>query len=127
MDIPVSGFILHEDNGDSNHSHKLYITSWNGRPVHVHEFAGTTSYDVGHSHDYAGTTAPAPSGVQHTHHYEVETTFDDGHSHLIRGVTGPAIPVAGGHIHMFEGYTTLNGSTPHVHHYAGRTGNEINF
>lgn len=125
MEIPVTGFVHHSEGGDE-HSHKLYITSWNGRPMHVHEFSGITSVNVGHRHEYAGTTEPAPSGVQHTHHYHAKTTFNAGHSHVIRGMTGPAIPLpGGGHIHMFEGVTTVNGSTPHAHHYEGRTGNEI--
>ncbi|MGN7384439.1 YmaF family [Chlamydia abortus] len=126
MDIPVSGFVVHSDDSDGRHSHKLYITNWNGRPVHIHPFSGVTSFDVGHRHQYAGTTAPAPSGVQHVHQYQAETSFDDGHMHLIRGTTGPAIPLPeGGHYHYFEGVTTVNGATPHAHEYGGRTGNEI--
>lgn len=39
------------------------INSWNGKPVHVHEFSGITSVDVGHRHEDVGTTEPAPSGV----------------------------------------------------------------
>lgn len=125
MDIPITGFVVHSDDGGSNHSHKLYITSWDGRPVHVHPFSGVTSFDVGHSHRYAGITAPAPSGVQHVHGYHAETTFDDGHTHVIRGTTGPAVDLpCGGHIHYFEGYTTVNGKTPHAHMYGGYTGNE---
>ncbi|WP_274363472.1 YmaF family protein [Paenibacillus thermotolerans] len=123
--IPVKGFVVHSDNGDGEHSHRLYITSWNGRQVHVHPFAGTTSFDDGHVHQYAGTTEPAPTGVQHTHGYYVETSFNHGHTHVIRGVTGPSVPLAGGgHIHYFEGVTTVNGRTPHTHHYRGHTGNE---
>lgn len=127
MEIPVTGFIFHSgDSEDSPHSHRLYITSWNGRPVHVHDFGGVTSFDMGHRHQYAGRTEPAPSGVQHTHGYFVATSVDDGHTHVIRGKTGPAIPIAGGgHYHPFEGVTTVNGANPHAHHYAGRTGGEI--
>ncbi|TDF90091.1 YmaF family protein [Paenibacillus piri] len=126
MEIPITGFVV--DNGndhDSLHSHKLFITSWNGRPVHVHEFAGITSFDVGHRHDYAGTTEPAPSGVQHVHRYATVTSFNAQHSHIIRGETGPAVPLpGGGHIHYFEGTTTVSGSTPHSHMYRGQTSNE---
>ncbi len=126
MDIPVTGFVLHSDDSDGQHSHKLYITSWDGRPVHVHAFGGVTSFDVGHSHHYSGLTAPAPSGVPHVHEYQAETTFNDGHTHLIRGTTGGAIPIpGGGHIHYFEGHTTVNGRTPHSHRYQGQTGNEM--
>ncbi|MBP1155706.1 MULTISPECIES: YmaF family protein [unclassified Paenibacillus] len=124
-EIPIKGFVVCSGNEESDHSHKLYITSWDGRPIHVHPFAGTTSYDVGHAHRYAGTTEPAPSGVQHTHGYYAETTFNDGHIHIIHGVTGPAIQLpGGGHIHYFEGNTTVNGRIPHVHHYSGKTGKE---
>ncbi|MFC0215777.1 YmaF family protein [Paenibacillus chartarius] len=133
MGIPISGFIL--DSGDSSnsgnsgskHSHKLYITSWNGRAVpHIHQFEGVTSLDVGHNHRYVGLTFLAATGVQHVHSYYAETSIDDGHAHIIQGTTGPAIPLPnGGHIHYFEGYTTVNGSTPHTHMYRGNTGNEI--
>lgn len=126
MEIPVSGFVYHSGEEGAEHSHKLYITSWNGRPMHVHNFGGVTSYNDGHVHQYAGTTEPAPTGVQHTHGYYTETTFNDGHTHLIRGVTGTSIPVpGGGHIHYFRGSTTVNGRMPHSHFYEGQTGNEI--
>lgn len=126
MDIPITGFVVHSHNGDSDHSHKLYITSWDGRPVHVHPFSGVTSYDYGHNHHYAGMTESAPSGVPHVHNYYAQTSFDAHHSHIIRGTTGPAIPLpGGGHYHHFEGYTTVNGSHPHAHAYNGNTGNAV--
>ncbi|WP_274650956.1 YmaF family protein [Paenibacillus humicola] len=126
MNIPVSGFIM-DAGDDGEHSHKLYITSWNGRPVHVHSFSGVTSVDNGHSHRYASWTAPAPSGVPHVHSYNTVTSMEMGHTHEIRGTTGPAIPLpGGGHYHLFEGYTTVSGSRPHAHAYSGRTGNEVN-
>ncbi|MFD3259932.1 YmaF family protein [Paenibacillus lentus] len=126
MEIPVTGFVYHSEEGPgSEHAHKLFITSWNGRPVHVHPFSGNTSYNIGHQHYYAGRTEPALSGVQHVHNYYAETTFNAGHTHKIRGTTGPAIMLpGGGHYHYFEGYTTVDGSTPHRHHYSGNTGNE---
>jgi hypothetical protein len=120
--VQVSGFIYESGGNDSEHSHVLYLTHWDGRPLHVHDFEGVTSFDVGHRHGYEGTTEPAPSGVEHTHRYLTITTFDDGHRHEIRGVTGPAIPVPGGeHIHYFEGETSVDGDTPHTHFYSGRT------
>jgi hypothetical protein len=69
--ISVSGFIYEkaEVHSGSEHSHVLYLTHWDGRPVHFHDFEGVTSFDVGHRHGYEGTTEPAPSGVQHTHPY----------------------------------------------------------
>jgi hypothetical protein len=125
MEIPVTGLVVCTQGSDGRHSHKLYITSWDGRPVHVHEFAGITSFDVGHSHEYEGFTAPAPTGVEHVHEYHTVTSFDDGHSHVIRGSTGPAIPIPGGdHYHLFEGRTTVNGRHPHTHAYQGRTGGQ---
>ncbi|PYI56898.1 YmaF family protein [Paenibacillus flagellatus] len=124
MQIPVSGFVM-DFGDDDHHSHRLYITSWDGKPVHVHSMSGVTSFDVGHSHDYSSWTAPAPSGVPHVHEYRTVTSFNAGHTHLIQGTTGPAVPLpGGGHYHLFEGYTTVNGSTPHSHAYSGRTGNE---
>ncbi|HAS00911.1 MAG TPA: hypothetical protein DCR67_04195 [Brevibacillus sp.] len=93
--IPVAGFLFQSNDSSAEHSHGLYITSWNGMPVHRHPFSGTTS-------------------------------FNDGHSHIIEGTTGPAIELQrGGHIHYFEGYTTVNGRHPHTHHYKGATENEI--
>jgi hypothetical protein len=122
MEIPISGYLFHSNDSDSYHSHNLYITAWNGRPVHVHKFSGVTSYDVGHNHQYVGITEPAPSGVQHTHRYVTFTSFDDGHRHEIRGVTGAAIPLpGGGHYHKFSGVTTINGQVPHSHQYSGKT------
>ncbi|WP_188800903.1 YmaF family protein [Sporolactobacillus putidus] len=126
MEIPVSGFMYHSDDSNPLHSHQLFITSWDGRPVHVHEFRGVTSFDVGHAHKYAGTTEPAPSGVPHTHRYFTFTSVDDGHRHEIRGVTGPAIPLpGGGHYHEFRGTTTVSGATPHTHKYSGKTSPEV--
>ncbi|SDG54466.1 YmaF family protein [Fontibacillus panacisegetis] len=125
MEIPITGFVHCSDDSDGQHSHKLYITSWNGRPVHVHSFSGVTSFDVGHAHKYAGVTEPAPTGVPHVHVYHTETTFNDGHIHLIRGTTGNAIPLpGGGHFHYFQGVTSINGAIPHAHSYQGKTGNE---
>ncbi|TMV46299.1 hypothetical protein FE783_26805 [Paenibacillus mesophilus] len=124
MKIPVTGFVM-DSGDDDHHSHRLYITSWDGRPVHVHPFSGVTSISDGHSHQYASWTAPAPSGVPHVHDYQVTTSFDFGHTHHIQGTTGPAVPLlGGGHYHLFEGFTTINGRHPHSHAYGGRTGNE---
>ena len=125
MGIPVAGFMFHSGE-EGRHSHHLFITHWNHQPVHVHEMAGVTSFDAGHNHRYAGQTAPAPSGVNHAHSYAIETTFDDGHTHMIRGITGPAIQLPnGGHIHYFQGVTTVNGRIPHTHRYRGQTSGEI--
>lgn len=124
VEIPVVGFIVEAENtnGNGEHTHDMYLISWDGRQLHVHNFSGVTSVDVGHHHTYAGTTEPAPSGVQHTHAYHTVTSFNDGHTHVIRGTTGPAIPLqGGGHYHYFEGVTTVNGRTPHTHRYNGRT------
>jgi hypothetical protein len=125
-EIAVSGFIVHSGDSDSDHSHKLYITSWDGDPVHVHGFSGDTCFNDGHSHPYAGWTEPAPTGVPHVHRYFTNTAVVNGHSHVIRGVTGPAIALmGGGHYHHFEGVTTISGSHPHTHSYRGSTGNEV--
>ncbi|OMP67373.1 YmaF family protein [Domibacillus epiphyticus] len=125
MEIPITGLIIHSDDSqsDSEHSHHLFIHSWNGRPVlHIHHFSGVTSFNAGHDHQYAGKTEPAPSGVPHTHKYFTATSVDNGHKHEIRGVTGPAIPLpGGGHYHMFNGVTTTNGAQPHSHKYSGST------
>lgn len=124
---PVYGILYDpgdSGSGETTHTHELYLIHWDGRPLHLHDFAGMTSYDAGHRHRYAGTTAPAPSGVPHTHAYYTVTSFNQGHVHVIRGRTGPAILLpGGGHYHLFAGVTTVNGRVPHVHEYRGRTGN----
>jgi hypothetical protein len=124
--VHVKGFILHSNDSRNEHAHPLYITSWDGRPVnHVHPFSGITSYDDGHVHAYMNVTEPAPTGVPHVHRYYTVTSVNSGHTHTIQGVTGPAIAIQdGGHIHYFEGFTTVNGLRPHAHHYNGVTGNE---
>ncbi|WP_077214921.1 YmaF family protein [Bacillus dakarensis] len=123
MFVPISGYLYDSgDIGESVHSHNLRITSWDGNPVHIHQFSGETSYDIGHSHMFAGTTEPAPGRRQHTHRYFVYTSISDGHIHQIRGVTGPAIYLPNGrHYHEFQGVTTVDGLTQHSHVYRGRT------
>lgn len=124
--IPVKGFFLHQRNSGNEHSHQVFITSWDNRPVyHVHPFSGVTSYDDGHVHRYMGVTEPAPTGVPHVHRYFTVTTVDQGHTHAIQGVTGPAVDLpGGGHVHYFEGTTTVNGMRPHTHQYKGTTGRD---
>jgi hypothetical protein len=119
----IVGIVYHPDSAsDNEHSHEMYLITWDGRPLHIHNFSGVTSYDVGHAHNYVGTTEPAPSGVPHTHGYYTVTSFTDGHTHVIRGRTGPAIEIpGGGHYHFFEGVTTVNGRPPHTHKYSGTT------
>jgi hypothetical protein len=126
MEIPVSGFVVSSEDANGRHSHKLYITAWDGTPVHTHAFEGVTSVDDGHAHAYAGWTAPAPSGVPHVHGYHTVTALVHGHTHVIHGTTGPAVPLpGGGHFHEFEGWTTVDGIHPHAHAYRGRTGDEV--
>ncbi|MDI3256724.1 MAG: YmaF family protein [Kyrpidia sp.] len=131
MQKPIVGILYHpgesggeDERTEERHSHELYLIEWDGRPPHIHDFAGITSYDVGHRHRYAGTTGPAPSGVPHTHDYYTITALNQGHTHILRGRTGPAVPLpGGGHYHLFAGVTTVNGLPPHIHRYRGRTGN----
>jgi hypothetical protein len=126
MNIPITGFIMNAGDDDPQHSHKLFITSWNGRAVHVHSIAGVTSINDGHSHSYANWTAPAQTGVPHTHSYYMVTSLDQGHTHIIQGTTSPAISLpGGGHYHRFDGYTTVSGRSPHSHAYGGTTGDEV--
>jgi hypothetical protein len=124
MKIPVSGYVVHSDdsNLDSEHFHTLFLTLWDGRPIHRHHFAGVTSINDRHDHRYADTTEPAPTGVPHKHKYFTVTFMNNGHKHEIRGVTGPAVPLPnGGHFHHFQGVTSVNGSHPHSHEYSGKT------
>lgn len=124
MRIPVTELLI-DSNEFGPHFHNFYITTWDGRAVHTHAFSGMTSFDDGHSHNYSGMTEPAQTGVNHVHQYYTMTTISDGHYHIIRGTTGPAVALPnGGHIHYFEGYTTVNGMHPHSHMYRAQTGNE---
>jgi len=126
MKIPVVGFVTDSGDGDAVHSHKLHITSCGGVPVHVNGFCGVTSINDGHAHEYASWTAPAATGVPHVHVYQTITSLDHGHTHHIRGTTGPAIDLpCGGHYHLFEGCTTVDGVHPHSHNYSGQTGDEV--
>lgn len=120
--VPVTGVLFNSNGVNPLHSHNLLITSWNGQPVHTHEFKGITTFDVGHDHRFMGKTEPAPSGVQHNHRYCTFTSFDAEHKHVIRGVTGPAIFLPDGrHYHKFCGVTTVDGEIPHRHQYEGCT------
>jgi len=60
--------------------------------MHVHNFYGGTTYDVGHLHLYSGTTSPAPEEPYHTHYISVKTTVELAHDHVIDVETGPPIP-----------------------------------
>ncbi len=75
MRIPVNGFIMDSGDDSAHHSHQLFITSWNGKPVHVHAFSGVTAMNDGHTHKYASWTAPAPTGVPHVHGYHTVTSM----------------------------------------------------
>lgn len=124
MEHSIFGLVYHSNELDSNqeHSHEIYLVTWDGSTLHVHNFSGITSFDIGHRHHYSGRTEPALSGVPHIHAYFTATSFDDGHTHTIHGRTGPAIKLPGGeHYHYFEGITTANGRIPHRHNYSGRT------
>ncbi|RAP75864.1 YmaF family protein [Paenibacillus montanisoli] len=128
MKIPVTGFIIDSGEDDSLHSHKLFITSWDGssRQTHIHSISGMTTVNDGHDHQYVNWTAPAPTGVPHTHNYRTVTFVSQGHTHTIQGTTGPAIALPnGGHYHVFEGVTTVDGRNPHSHGYSGRTGVDV--
>ncbi len=46
MGIPVTDFMFHSNDSDPFPSHQLFITSWDGRPVHVHQFNRETSFDM---------------------------------------------------------------------------------
>ncbi|WP_010530249.1 YmaF family protein [Lentibacillus jeotgali] len=113
MRYPVQGYMT-----QPIHLHSQYDNDWNHQ-THVHPFIGVTDTVEGHQHKYVGLTEPAPSGIQHFHDYLTWTFFVDGHRHVLYGKTGPAIPVEGGHIHHFEGYTI--GYTYHQHWYNGST------
>jgi YmaF family len=111
---------------DGSHDHQFQLVFFEDGPgirksyPHRHGYQGITSFDVGHRHRLGGVTAPAPDVPDHVHEYRGTTTFDDGHVHHFSGVTGPPIPLPdGGHYHIIEGETTVNGEIPHTHSYTG--------
>lgn len=64
MEKQVFGIVVpsNDSSSESEHTHDMYLVSWDGRQLHVHNFSGVTSLDVGHRHTYVGTTAPAQWG-----------------------------------------------------------------
>lgn len=52
----ISRFIYESEEKNMHRAHKLYIPSWNGQPVHIHDYSGITLVDVGHRLEYGGTT-----------------------------------------------------------------------
>ncbi|MFC4078307.1 YmaF family protein [Salinithrix halophila] len=110
---------------DGLHDHRFEIAFFEEKAsisqnFHRHRYEGETSFDVGHRHGLRGVTAPAPDVPDHVHEYKGTTSFDDGHVHHFGGVTGPPVETPdGGHYHIIEGETTVNGAMPHAHTYEG--------
>ncbi len=46
-EIPVTGFMVHSPDSNNDHSHILYLTTWDGRPLHKHNFSGVTHLMLG--------------------------------------------------------------------------------
>lgn len=89
------------------------------RSLHKHVFENTTSINDMHRHVIRGSTLSSPNVPYHVHLITVATTFDDGHSHRVSVTTGPEMEVKGGHIHYFNGMTSMvNG---HIHYFSGYT------
>lgn len=93
--------------------------------VHVHIFNTITFVADGHQHIVAGATAPARrTGQSHIHRLRVRTSFnaedETGHWHWFDVMSGPAIYTAdGGHVHAFEGATSVDDG--HSHDVANAT------
>lgn len=86
---------------------------------HKHYFQGTTNEILGHSHRYYGISSEAPDLAGHFHEISGCTTKDDGHRHYNNVISGPAIEVQGGHIHFYQGATTID--QKHCHFFSGNT------
>lgn len=86
---------------------------------HKHYFQGTTNKILEHCHRYYGESSEAMNLVGHFHDISVCSTKDDGHRHYINVFSGPAIEVLGGHIHPYQGFTTID--QKHCHSLSGNT------
>lgn len=87
--------------------------------IHTHNFSGTTTLSDGHTHRYIGITSPSPNDPCHVHFISGETTYNDAHSHNYRLETSLRIQIAGGHIHNYEGPTSV--AVDHNHDMSGIT------
>ncbi|GGE27876.1 hypothetical protein GCM10011571_32560 [Marinithermofilum abyssi] len=110
----------HDDRLHNHHFELSLEPSMSQSPPHQHKYEGQTSFDVGHRHSLRGVTAPALDIPNHVHEYQGTTSFNDSHVHHFSGVTGPLILTPdGGHYHIIEGETNVNGLTTHTHNYMG--------
>lgn len=86
---------------------------------HKHYFQGTTNEILGHHHRYYGESSEAPNLPNHVHEISGCSTKDDGHRHYINVFSGFAIEVPGGHIHSYQGFTTID--QKHCHSLSSNT------
>lgn len=59
----------------------------------------------------------------HLHGYDTPTSVNHGHRHRVRGTTSIQQDAERGHVHYYQGTTTL--ADGHVHHFSGWTGPPI--
>ena len=99
-EIPVTGFMVHSPDSIMIILIFLYLTTWDGRPLHKHNFSGVTHLMLGMNIDMLVRQSQHPQEFHIPTNILLLLSLDDGHKHEIRGVTGPAIPITGGgHYH----------------------------
>lgn len=88
--------------------------------IHVHQYEGATTCNLGHTHTFAGVSGPAiqrPDG-RHVHIVQGRTSFENNHYHEYSVYSGPDVDLPGGfHVHpvTFQTTVVLN----HSHMFTG--------
>lgn len=76
--------------------------------IHRHYFQGISNVVFNHQHRYSGLSSESPNYPSHVHEISGCSTKDNDHRHYYRLFTGPSIEIVGGHIHAYQGFTTLD-------------------
>jgi len=87
--------------------------------IHRHYFQGISDLIFNHQHRYSGLSSESPNCPGHTHEISGCNTEDNNHRHYYKIITGPSIEITGGHIHAYQGLTTLD--FRHCHLQSGST------
>ena len=87
--------------------------------IHQHYFQGNSDMIFNHQHRYSGLSSQSPNYPSHVHEISGCSTKDNNHRHYYKLMTGPSIEIAGGHIHAYQGVTTLD--SRHCHGLSGGT------
>lgn len=87
--------------------------------THWHFFEGISNIVFNHQHRYSGLSNESLNYPHHVHEVSGCSTKDNEHRHYYKFITGPSIEIAGGHIHSYQDFTTLDHG--HCHLLSGIT------